>query len=146
MSPEKPDLTIYTVKPEYRNKVDAKVAVATLAAEQGIFELLRFRGAPPPPGYVSFWESHNRDPVLVSKKRKEPDTRDDGDSNGQKDKKLKLEPVDGHHDFANNKGPGKNRPHLGLAVLFPLALLHRKQDVQVVNTSMGTEAWVILKP
>lgn len=119
-SPEKPDLTTYSVKPEYRNKVDAKVAVATLAAEQGIFELLRFRGAPPPPGYVSFWESHNRDPVSVSKKRKEPDTRDDGDSNGQKEKKLKLEPAEGHHDFAHNKGARKKPPASGSSGLVPL--------------------------
>ncbi|KAF9467629.1 hypothetical protein BDZ94DRAFT_1248588 [Collybia nuda] len=124
-SPENPDPRSYTVKPEYRNKVDAKIAVAVLAAEQGIFELLRFRGAPPPPGYVTFWESHDRN--TVSKKRKEPDTRDGGDPEGQKMKKPKLEQTDSHHEFAGgSKGAGKKPLASGSSGLVSLGVPAQK--------------------
>jgi hypothetical protein len=60
----------YSVKTEYRNKVDSKLAAVCTAAEQGVYELLKFRGgAQPPPGYRTFWE------VITDKsgKRKDPD-------------------------------------------------------------------------
>ncbi|KAI0739634.1 hypothetical protein C8Q80DRAFT_1124013 [Daedaleopsis nitida] len=42
----------YTVPAEYRNRADAKLAVVLHAVEQGAIEFLRFKGKPPPPGYV----------------------------------------------------------------------------------------------
>jgi len=60
----------YSVGREYRNKVDSKLAAVCIAAEQGVYELLKFRGeAQLPPGYRTFWE------IITGKsgKRKGPD-------------------------------------------------------------------------
>jgi hypothetical protein len=87
-SAEKPDVHEYKVEPEYRTKADAKAAVACLAAKEGLFELLRFRGQPPPPGYKPFWELHNETSVTGPLKRKEPNDQD-GAPSGSKSKKQK---------------------------------------------------------
>ncbi|RDB30097.1 hypothetical protein Hypma_014004 [Hypsizygus marmoreus] len=58
-TPGMPHTRTYTVPPEHRTKADAKAAVACLAAEQGVVEFMRFRGAPPPPAngsHKTFWE------------------------------------------------------------------------------------------
>ncbi|KAF9520220.1 hypothetical protein BS47DRAFT_1336199 [Hydnum rufescens UP504] len=41
----------YATAIEYRNRADAKAAVALLAVEQGALEFIRFRGKPTPPDY-----------------------------------------------------------------------------------------------
>ncbi|EPQ53313.1 hypothetical protein GLOTRDRAFT_95286 [Gloeophyllum trabeum ATCC 11539] len=41
----------FTVPREYKSGADAKVAAVCLAYEQGVIELVRFRGKKPPPGY-----------------------------------------------------------------------------------------------
>ena len=85
----------YKVEPEYRTKADAKAAVACLAAEKGVFELLRFRGEPPPADYQSFWEVHNHNkPAVMEPKRKEPDDKDDV-STGGKNKRQRIDPPGG---------------------------------------------------
>ena len=82
----------FRVEPEYRTKADAKVAVACLAAEQGMFELLRFGGRPPPAGYRCFWSLHN-EPTTTLPKRK--GTGDDDDTlDNRKNKKRKMELTD----------------------------------------------------
>ncbi|GLB40006.1 hypothetical protein LshimejAT787_0705160 [Lyophyllum shimeji] len=47
----------YVAQPAYRTKADAKCAAALEAAEHGVVEFMRFRGEPPPRGYVPFWET-----------------------------------------------------------------------------------------
>ncbi|KAI0309101.1 hypothetical protein OF83DRAFT_1159297, partial [Amylostereum chailletii] len=42
----------WSVPADYRSRADAKLAVLELAFEHGAIEFLRFRGQPPPPGYV----------------------------------------------------------------------------------------------
>ncbi|KAJ7074515.1 hypothetical protein C8F01DRAFT_1100726 [Mycena amicta] len=44
---------IYTVPAQYVSKADAKIAVAYLAAQQGVVDLLRCNGELPPPGYIN---------------------------------------------------------------------------------------------
>jgi hypothetical protein len=92
-SAEQPDIREYKVEPEYRMKADAKAAVACLAAEQGLFELLRFQGQPAPEGYRSFWELHNGPPVIEPPKRKEPHEQDGVPSSG-KNKRQRVDAPD----------------------------------------------------
>lgn len=67
---DQPDVREYSVESMYRNKVDSKLAAVCVAAEQGVYELLKFRGgAQPPPGYRTFWEAITN----KSGKRKGPD-------------------------------------------------------------------------
>ena len=54
-SPTPEQVRKYTVPAEYRNRNDAKLAVVLRAVEQGAIEFLRFRGNPPPPGYVPYF-------------------------------------------------------------------------------------------
>ena len=56
----------WTVKPEYRTKTDAKIAVVYLAGKDAI-EFVRFRGEPIPPDH---------DPFKPYKRAKEPQTND----------------------------------------------------------------------
>jgi hypothetical protein len=94
-STERRDVREYKVEPEYRTKADAKVAVACLAAEQGLFELLRFRGQPPPADYRKFWDLHHGPSVVVPSKRKEHED-EDSVSSGVKSKKHRGDPTDSH--------------------------------------------------
>jgi hypothetical protein len=82
----------YKVEPEYRTKADAKVAVACLAAEQGLFELLRFRGQPPPAGYKKFWDLHHGPSVIPLKRKEHEDL--DGVVPGVTSKKQRGDPTD----------------------------------------------------
>lgn len=93
-SAEEPDIRRYQVEPDYRTKADAKVAVACLAAEQGLFELLRFQGQPPPVGHKSFWELHNGLAEIGPLKRKEVDAQDNVPS-GDKNKRQRSDTPDG---------------------------------------------------
>lgn len=93
-SAEQPDIHEYKVEPEYRTKADAKVAVACLAAKEGLFERLRFRGQAPPQGYKPFWELHNETSVTRPLKRKEADDQD-GAPSGNKNKKQKSNVPEG---------------------------------------------------
>lgn len=83
----------YKVESEYRTKADAKVAVACLAAEKGVFELLRFRGESPPADYKYFWELHNK-PAVMEPKRKEFDDKEDVPGGG-KNKRQRIDPSGG---------------------------------------------------
>lgn len=86
--PSTPDVREYLVKTEYRTKADAKAAVACHAAEQGLVDLMRFRGAPPPPDYVPFWEAQmNGDGDTYVPKRKEPERDLDGEGRDRKKRK-----------------------------------------------------------
>lgn len=70
---------------EYRTKADAKAAVACLAAEQGLIDLLRFKGAAPPPDYTPFWEAQvNGTGDNYVGKRKEPERDLDGEGRDRK--------------------------------------------------------------
>jgi hypothetical protein len=91
---EQSDIREYRVEPDYRTRADARAAVACLASEQGIFELLRFRGQPPPAGYKSFWEVHNRPVEKQRLKRKEPDDHDDRDDAPPGNRNNKRQRVD----------------------------------------------------
>ncbi|KAF8906987.1 hypothetical protein CPB84DRAFT_337114 [Gymnopilus junonius] len=84
-NPAEPDIREYNAKTEYRNKADAKAAVACIAAEQGLIDLLRFRGATPPADYVPFWEAQvNGDGDNYVPKRKEPDREALGEDQDRK--------------------------------------------------------------
>lgn len=80
-----PDIREYRVEVEYRTKADAKAAVACLAAEQGLIDLLRFNGAQPPPDYIPFWEAQvNGTGDNYVGKRKEPERDLDGEGRDRK--------------------------------------------------------------
>lgn len=82
-----PEIREYSVPTEYPSKADAKAAVACLAAEQGLVDLLRFKGGPLPPDYVPFWEAQvNGEGDNYVPKRKEPE-RDDGEGRDRKKRK-----------------------------------------------------------
>jgi len=86
------------VNTEYRNKADAKAAVACLAAEQGLVDLLRFRGGPLPSDYTPFWEAQtkgNGDYYVA--KRKDRD-RDFDDGQEYKRRKGNFRDRDGNFD------------------------------------------------
>ena len=94
---------------EYRNKVDSKLAAVCIAAEQGVYELLKFRGgAQPPPGYRTFWE------VITGKsgKRKGPDGDADMEDHERKKRRRnnrgsieRGEVVDAEVEVAPAKAP-----------------------------------------
>lgn len=74
---------------EFRNKADAKAAVACLAAEQGLVDLLRFRGGPFPSDYTPFWDAQvhgNGDHYYIAK-RKDRDRDFDGEGQDRKRRK-----------------------------------------------------------
>ena len=80
-----PNIREYKVEVEYRTKADAKAAVTCLAAEQGLIDLLRFNGAPPPPDYIPFWEAQvNGTGDNYVGKRKEPERDLDGEGRDRK--------------------------------------------------------------
>ena len=80
-----PNIREYRVEVEYRTKADAKAAVTCLAAEQGLIDLLRFNGAPPPPDYTPFWEAQvNGTGDNYVGKRKEPERDLDGEGRDRK--------------------------------------------------------------
>ena len=103
-SAEQPDLREYKVEPEYRTKADAKAAVACLAAEQDVIELLRFQGQPPPVGYKYFWELYHGNTTAVSTKRKEPED-EDSIAAGDKDKRQRVDPIDGQEEGELSSSP-----------------------------------------
>ncbi|KAG6334574.1 hypothetical protein ID866_4511 [Astraeus odoratus] len=78
----------YAVPCEYRSKPDAKAAVITLAAEQGVVEFVRFRGRPPPADYISPYSLKSYDPDKMAK-RPQPDSREE--EQAQPSKKAKME-------------------------------------------------------
>lgn len=76
------------MKSEYRTKADAKAAVAYHAAEQGLVDLLRFRGGPLPADYVPFWEAQiNGGGDNYVPKRKEPERDVNGEFRNPKKRK-----------------------------------------------------------
>ncbi|KAF8804025.1 hypothetical protein BYT27DRAFT_6705741 [Phlegmacium glaucopus] len=80
-----PNIREYKVPVEYCTKADAKAAVACLAAEQGLIDLLRFKGAAPPPDYIPFWEAQvNGTGDNYVGKRKEPERDLDGEGRDRK--------------------------------------------------------------
>lgn len=80
----------FSAPTDYRTKVDAKIAVACLAAEQGAVEFLRFRGGPPPPGYQTFHSA------LINGAAHAPNKRKDRDDDGpQERKKSKMDMKEG---------------------------------------------------
>ncbi|CDO68523.1 hypothetical protein BN946_scf184998.g20 [Trametes cinnabarina] len=68
-SPTPEQVRKYTVPAEYRNRNDAKLAVIAHAVEQGAIEFLRFKGRPPPPGYIPYYAQQYEN-NYVNKKRK----------------------------------------------------------------------------
>ncbi|KAF7986956.1 hypothetical protein HWV62_12783 [Athelia sp. TMB] len=81
--PTAEDTRTYTVPTEYRTKADAKMAVACLAAEQGVVEFVRFRGGPVPPHYQSFHSELQSGTLDALHKLK----RKHGDGAGPQDRK-----------------------------------------------------------
>ena len=80
-----PNIREYSVQVEYHTKAEAKAAVTCLAAEQGLIDLLRFKGAPPPPDYIPFWEAQvNGTGDNYAGKRKEPERDLDGEGRDRK--------------------------------------------------------------
>jgi hypothetical protein len=91
-NPSPDDYRQYSVPAEYRTKADAKIAAAHAAIKDGIVEILRFRGRPPPPGYAPF--SASQGDAVINKprtnKRPEPDTAEGSeDQDRRKRRKLK---------------------------------------------------------
>lgn len=85
---------------EYRNKADAKAAVACLAAEQGLVDLLRFRGGPLPSDYTPFWEAQvngNGDHYVTKRKDRDRDWEE-----GQDRKRRKGNFRDGAGGFSSS--------------------------------------------
>lgn len=101
------DIREYTVHTEYRNKADAKAAVACHAAEQGLVDLLRFRGEPPPSDYIPFWDAQvlgNGDNYIA--KRKDRDREFDGEAQDRKRRKGNFrdkESIFDSGDFGSNR-------------------------------------------
>lgn len=88
---------VYKVPVEYRTKVDAKVAVACLAAHEGVIEFVRFRGQPPPAGYIPFATTRNQDTPRGGKRKDHPDHRKDDhhhSADTRARKKAKVEEQD----------------------------------------------------
>jgi hypothetical protein len=106
ISSKEPDIREYIVDTEYRNKTDAKAAVACLAAERGLIDLLRFRGRPPPSDYTPFWEAQvlgNGDNYIS--KRKDRDREFDGEAQDRKRRKGNFrdkESTSDSGDFGSN--------------------------------------------
>jgi hypothetical protein len=57
------------VPPEYRSKIDARIAVTYLAAEQGVIDLLTF-GGDPPPGHPPTFDFSAGVPQIGKKNKK----------------------------------------------------------------------------
>ncbi|KAJ7119478.1 hypothetical protein C8R44DRAFT_853622 [Mycena epipterygia] len=95
LKPAGDELRQYAVPAEYRSKADAKVAVAYLAAEQGVLDLLRFEGQPIPPGQSPTFTFHNGIPQVIQKPKKKKKKRTaDGDmQEGPPAKKQKTAPA-----------------------------------------------------
>lgn len=96
----------YTVNTEYRNKADAKAAVACYAAEQGLVDLLRFRGDPPPSSYTPFWEEVLGNGDNYVPKRKDRDREFDVDGQDRKRRKGNFRDKGSNSDsgdFSSNK-------------------------------------------
>lgn len=91
---------------EYRNKTDAKAAVACHAVECGLVDLLRFRGGPLPSDYTPFWEAQvlgNGDIYIA--KRKDRDREFDGEAQDRKRRKGNFrdkESTSDSGDFGSN--------------------------------------------
>lgn len=60
----------YTVPAEYRSKADAKIAVAYLAAEQGVLDLLRFEGQPIPADHTPAFVFQDGVPQITAKTKR----------------------------------------------------------------------------
>ncbi|KAJ7475203.1 hypothetical protein B0H11DRAFT_1328411 [Mycena galericulata] len=73
----------YIVPAEYRSKADAKIAVAYLAAEKGVFDVLRFGGQPIPPGHEPAFKIQDGVPQIAQKLQK---------PKNKKNKKNRSEP------------------------------------------------------
>lgn len=80
-SPKPDEIKTLSVPAEYRSKLDAKIALACAAAEQGLVEFLRFRGDPPPPGYQTFYST------LMNGTTNAPNKRKDRDDDGPQERK-----------------------------------------------------------
>jgi hypothetical protein len=163
-----PNIREYIVEVEYRTKADAKAAVACLAAEQGLIDLLRFNGAQPPPDYTPFWEAQmNGSGDNYVGKRKEPERDLDGEGRDRKKRRKSnkdgFEPgevpdVKVKQDFEHSlpsktvtisspmAGPSllkRDLPKLVPAVLDqPILLL--LQRLRLVKTGLGTEMEVLI--
>ncbi|KAJ6632559.1 hypothetical protein B0H10DRAFT_1977804 [Mycena sp. CBHHK59/15] len=74
------DIREYVIPTEYRSKGDAKVAVAYLAAERGIIDLLRFDGQPIPPGQYPAFTFHEGVPQVPPKQKKKRKQRNKDDA------------------------------------------------------------------
>lgn len=68
-SPTPEQVRKYTVPAEYRNRNDAKLAVIARAVEEGVIEFLRYKGRPPPPGYIPYY-AQQQDNQFANRKRK----------------------------------------------------------------------------
>ncbi|KAJ7159845.1 hypothetical protein C8R43DRAFT_993814 [Mycena crocata] len=83
----------YTTPAQYRSKSDAKVAVAYLAAQQGVIDLLRFDGKPIPvdesPAFV-FQDGVPQFAQPPKKKKKKRNKGDEGQAEGPSAKKQKI--------------------------------------------------------
>ncbi|KAI9059441.1 hypothetical protein FKP32DRAFT_1606126 [Trametes sanguinea] len=96
-SPTPEQVRKYTVPAEYRNRNDAKLAVIAHAVEQGAIEFLRFKGRPPPPGYIPYYAQQYEN-NYANRKRKNWDGGN-GDYTG---------PNGGGGGWQNNKRPRFN--------------------------------------
>ncbi|KAI6144341.1 hypothetical protein BKA82DRAFT_1003728 [Pisolithus tinctorius] len=96
----------YMAPCEYGSKADAKAAVIALAAEQGVIEFVRFRGRPPPPGYCSPYKLQNYDGG-TSRKRPQPDSRDDRETRPSKKQKRNVPRGSGKDPSGHEGTPGR---------------------------------------
>ncbi|KAJ7034742.1 hypothetical protein C8F04DRAFT_560026 [Mycena alexandri] len=107
LKPNGEDPREYVVPAEYNSKADAKVAVAYLAAQQGVIDLLRGGGQPGPPSTPAV-TSHHDMPLVTSHhipqvaphlstvgkgRRKKKRKKDAGESVGPPAKRLRTAPV-----------------------------------------------------
>jgi hypothetical protein len=98
LEPNSEDTRSWTVPADYRSRNDAKTAVIELAFENGAIEFLRFRGKPPPEGYVVMLPEHH------ANKRKPDDTL----PNGPDFKRQKTQEGFGQRPFNNGFNNGFN--------------------------------------
>ncbi|KAJ6602507.1 hypothetical protein DFH09DRAFT_1124997 [Mycena vulgaris] len=125
----------YAVPAQFRSKSDAKVAVAYLAAKQGVIDLLRFNGKPIPPGQAPAFNFDEGVPAFRKKprawkKKKKRDANEGGEDEGPPAKKQKTAPAAQESQPLHVKSAAQavpkhvQRPPLSGGVLFGGPLLY----------------------
>ncbi|KAF9560441.1 hypothetical protein CPC08DRAFT_476235 [Agrocybe pediades] len=106
-----PDVRQYTVGADYRSKADARIAVVAHAVERGLIDILRFRGLPPPPDYIPYWDAmvHGKGDTYVPKKKEKEQPLPAQVEIGARDTRKRRKDDDGSQDSGDVALPPKKR-------------------------------------